>query len=414
MPNISIFKHENPHNILCIILISLLPLSLLTGSLVINIFCVLIVSIFLYESFKSKNFTFLKTNEFLILFIFWIFLLINISLSTNFQNSYQRGFGFTRFILLVFALRYYFCFNNNKYWKIIITSWTIVFLVVTFDLLFESYFGFNTFGFKSAYSGRLAGFLNDELKIGGYYYGFIFIVLIYILQDHKKFFYIALFIFLLAALLIGERANYLKIFLILVPFVLFVIFASKIRIKYIYITLFLSILAVSIVSVYKPIYKERFYNEFIKGNLNLNLNLNNILYKSEKHQAHYDVAYKIFKDNYLFGVGLKNFRNESRKKKYHPNHPEAISGWSTHPHQIHLEFMSETGLVGYLSFLFFFISSIFIGLRNYYKFKCLYSLCGTLFIFTTFLPLIPSGSFFTTYAATIFWINYSLISLKKI
>ena len=71
-------------------------------------------------------------------------------------------------------------------------------------------------------------------------------------------------------------------------------------------------MTVSIVSVYKPIYKERFYNEFVRDNLNLNLN--NILYKSEKHQAHYDVAYKIFKDNYLFGVGLKNFRNESRKK----------------------------------------------------------------------------------------------------
>ena len=76
MYNISIFKHENLHNVLCLILISLLPLSLLAGSLIINIFSILIPVIFLFESFKIKNFNFLKSSEFLILIIFWIFLLI--------------------------------------------------------------------------------------------------------------------------------------------------------------------------------------------------------------------------------------------------------------------------------------------------------------------------------------------------
>tara|TARA_B100001029_G_C14965007_1_gene396776 strand:+ start:41 stop:553 length:513 start_codon:yes stop_codon:yes gene_type:complete len=164
---------------------------------------------------------------------------------------------------------------------------------------------------------------------------------------------------------------------------------------------------------YKPFYKERFYSEFIQNNSNFELSLTNILSKSEKHHAHYIVAYRIYKDNYFFGVGLKNFRNESWKAKYRYDDKKNIF-WSTHPHQIHLEFLSETGSVGYLVFVMFFIFSIITGFRNYYYTKNLYSLCGTLFITATFLPLIPSGSFFTTYAATIFWINYSLISLKKI
>lgn len=410
MYNISIFKHENLHNVLCLILISLLPLSLLAGSLIINIFSILIPVVFLFESFRVKNFNFLKSSEFLILIIFWIFLLINCFLSTKFENSFARSFGFLRFILLVFALRYYFTLRESKYQKLIFTSWILLFLLVTFDLLFESYFGFNTLGFKNEYTARLSGFLDQELKIGGYYFGFILISLTYILLNHRKYFYISFFTFILIAMLIGERANLIKILLMSLPFLILLKYNYKIKIIYFVIVLFLSMTAIFF---YKPFYKERFYSEFIENNSNFELSLTNILSKSEKHHAHYIVAYRIYKDNYFFGVGLKNFRNESWKAKYRYDDKKNIF-WSTHPHQIHLEFLSETGSVGYLVFVMFFIFSIIIGFRNYYYTKNLYSLCGTLFITATFLPLIPSGSFFTTYAATIFWINYSLISLKKI
>ena len=177
MSIISIFRNESLHNVLCLSLISLLPLSLLVGSLIINIFCILIITIFLFECFKVKNFAFIKSKEFSILLIFWIFLLINILTSTNFENSYQRGFGFIRFIILVFALRYYFNLNNSKYAKLISTVWFITFIIISLDLIFELYFGFNSIGFKTTYPGRLAGFSGDELKIGGYYYGFIAISL---------------------------------------------------------------------------------------------------------------------------------------------------------------------------------------------------------------------------------------------
>ena len=40
-------------------------------------------------------------------------------------------------------------------------------------------------------------------------------------------------------------------------------------------------------------------------------------------------------------------------------------------------------------------------------------LCGILFLITTFIPLIPSGSFFTTYGAVLFWLNYALMLPKK-
>ena len=117
-------------------------------------------------------------------------------LSTKFENSFARSFGFLRFILLVFALRYYFTLREWKYQKLIFTSWTLIFLLVTFDLLFESYFGFNTLGFKNEYTARLSGFLNQELKIGGYYFWiYINITNIYITKSPKIFLYFFFYIY---------------------------------------------------------------------------------------------------------------------------------------------------------------------------------------------------------------------------
>ena len=79
---------------------------------------------------------------------------------------------------------------------------------------------------------------------------------------------------------------------------------------------------------------------------------------------------KIFKEYPVFGVGIKNFRHESGKPKYfNEEYSASIVRQSTHPHQIHLEFLSETGIVGYLVFVMFFIFSIIIGFRNYYYTK---------------------------------------------
>ena len=72
-------------------------------------------------------------------------------------------------------------------------------------------------------------------------------------------------------------------------------------------------------------------------------------------------AIKIYQSNKLFGVGI-NFRIESGNPKYKNS---AIKfndqAATTHPHQIHLEILSETGLFGYLFFIIFIVSTIFLA-----------------------------------------------------
>ena len=53
------------------------------------------------------------------------------------------------------------------------------------------------------------------------------------------------------------------------------------------------------------------------------------------------------------------------------------------------------------------------GLNNFVKSKNILNLSAFIFVLATILPIIPSGSFFTSYTATLFWINFSFLLKKK-
>ncbi|MDC1224444.1 hypothetical protein N8Z31_03000, partial [Pelagibacteraceae bacterium] len=103
-------------------------------------------------------------------------------------------------------------------------------------------------------------------------------------------------------------------------------------------------------------------------------------------------------------------RYESNKDKYENiEYERTRHRQATHPHQIHLEILSETGTFGYLSFLIFILLSLFLSLKNYFKNKNVFQLSGIIFVLTSLIPMLPSGSFFTTFSSGIFWVNYALM-----
>ena len=148
----------------------------------------------------------------------------------------------------------------------------------------------------------------------------------------------------------------------------------------------------------------RFYTQFQQNDLKFLTGLKT----RTPHYSHYITSIKVFKDHPLFGIGIKNFRNVSHKKEYHGT-GTGFYGGGPHPHQTHLELLTETGLIGYLILMSIFIYSLFLGIKEYFKTKNVYLASSIIFILVTFIPLIPSGSFFTTYTATIFWINYGFL-----
>lgn len=171
------FEKETKYNIFGIILISLLPLALLSRSAILNSIIIIINLLFLFTIFKEKNFNFLNNKYFYALNIFWASLILNAFFSIDKINSLERAIGFFRFIILIFAIKFFLNLKDSKYQKIIFIIWTTIFIITTFDLIFESIFGLNMLGYVSYMPGRLAGFLNKELKIGHFYAAFILIAL---------------------------------------------------------------------------------------------------------------------------------------------------------------------------------------------------------------------------------------------
>ena len=128
-----------------------------------------------------------------------------------------------------------------------------------------------------------------------------------------------------------------------------------------------------------------------------------------RHFAHYEVAWQIIKDYPIFGVGNLKFRYICHDKKYfNPYIKRTHQRCSNHPHQVHLEILSEQGIFGYLIIVFAIFILLINSFKIYLKTGSMTHLSSILFVIVFFIPLLPSVSLFSTFNASIFWINFSL------
>jgi hypothetical protein len=391
-----------------IILVILLPVSLLISSGAAEIVGILIAIIFLIRSFYNNNFYWLKNKYCWMLGLIWLSLLLNLLFTQNFNLSSVRNFFFFKNIILVFSL--IFIFKKEKNLHLAFSLYLVIISIVCFDIFFEYINGKNILGYSSDYEGRIASFLGKELKIAHFVLGFGFISLSYYFEKTKKksiyFLITGYFIFLIiitSIVLTGEKANILRC---LIFVILFIILSNKKIIKFK--KIIISIFALLLLGIY-------FFSAPIK--IKINTIINPIIKKelietfiNSQHGAHADAAIKIFKRYPYFGVGNKNFREECSKKEYYnPVFSKTEQRCSTHPHQIYLELLSEHGAIGSMTILGVIFYIIYLSFNIYFKNKNLIHLSSILFVTIVFLPLIPSGSFFTSWAAYIFWLNFSLM-----
>jgi len=385
-------------------LFSILPISIIIGQAV-SLINVLLISIFIIiEIIRSKKYYFLKNITFILLFGIFLYLLFNTYISLDKNISFLRNFGFLRFILLFVAINYFFYIykNQNFYFKI----WTVIILIVILDTYIEYIFGKNILGYgQDIYADRIVSFFKDEPIVAGYLNGFFFLILGYLFNinsKNNKIYTVCIIlslIFLICVSLTGERSNTIKA---IIGLSIFFLLNNKLKIKYRIIT-FLSLIIIIISMILSLDYlKYRYYDNIINPLINTDKRekfLNNNIYIQ-----HYKSGYAVFKNYPLFGVGNKNYRIETNnnrftKKNYFPD---------THPHQIYLEFLSEHGIVGTVFFLFIIFFLILKNIKSCIVSKNLLQLGAFSFIVINFLPILPSGAFFSDFNTTLFFINFSI------
>ena len=385
------------------LLLSFFPFFLILGNFFINLFYIVLASISALNLNKNKKFY--NSPIFYLIFFFFICLFLNLFFSNDFNNSFPR---FLKFFLIFLIIIEFQNVNFEKKYSLekIIKFWIIIYLIVTFDILFELINGFNTLGFVSNLEGRVASFFGDELVVGAFYHFFGLIFISFLLKKNYSQYQVLIIAvsIVFISFMIGERANFLKVF-ISIFLILFFIF--KINVFKKLITLFtVLVIIISIISLNDKL-KIRYYDQ-LKSIYTIN-GIEKYL-KESQYGAHQDTAIQIFKNNKLFGVGIKNFREESKKEIYkNIEYKRTNLRQATHPHQIHLELLSETGLVGYFSFLILMFFSIYISIKNYIKNKNLIQFSTIIFLLTSLIPVLPSGSILSTYYGGIFWFNYALM-----
>ena len=391
-------------DIYSLFLFTLYPLAIISGNLLINIFILLLAFNFIFN--LKNNIVFLKQKIFYILLFFFISLVVNLIFSTNLESTAPRVIKFFFVIFFIFEIQRIIQKFDTSYLKNIYKFFFIIFIILNLDIIFEIIFGQNVLGFTAEMPGRIASFFGDELVVGAFYHGFILIFLSYLFNSNfnKKLIILCIFLIILISFLIGERANFIKSFISIIVFI-FIVFKINYKTK-ISIIFIMLIAFISIVNLNQE-YKYRYYKQ-IKPLFSVDGYFD--FMKKSQYGAHRIAAYKMFEENMYFGVGIKNFRHEVKKDKYEDNRYQFTNQrLATHPHQVHHEFLSETGMIGYISFLIFILFSLILAIKNYTKTKNLYQLSGIIFVVTSLMPLLPSGSFFSTLTSGIFWFNFSLM-----
>lgn len=395
-------------NKIYLFLIIFLPISLLIGSGVVEIVGILIAIIFLISSFYNNDFNWLKSKYCWLLVLIWLSLILNQLFAENFNLSFARNIFFFKNIILVFS--FIFIFKKEKNLNLIFKLYLIIIIIVCFDIFFEYMNGKNILGYSSDYEGRIASFLGKELKIAHFMLGIGFLSISYFFEKTKKkptYFlitgYIIFFLIVTSIILSGEKANALRCLIFVILFIIFsnsdiIKFKKKITLIFLFLLLsiyfFSSPIKIKVNTILSPIIKKEFNETF----------------KNSQHGAHIDTAIKIYNKYPYLGVGNKNFREECTKQEYsNSTYSKTEQRCSTHPHQIYLELLSEQGIIGSIVILGVIFYIICLSFLNYFKNKNLIHLSSILFVSISFLPFIPSGSFFTTWTAYIFWLNFSIM-----
>ena len=419
-----------------LVLVFFFPLIIVLRSAAINVTTTVISILILFNIFKKKQTEIFKNKLVIYIIIFLSYIFINSIIQFISFDLLLKSFGNFRYLLLSFAVFFVFEKMSDIQQKFFIYFNTIIILLIAFDILYQFIFYKDIFGFLPGMCSsilpikcvRFSGVFGDELIAGSYLSQIGLLILLLFLKNlnlHKNYFnfLIKFFLFLFSIsiiLLTGERAA----LLIIVIFLFFTYFFKKKIISFIFI--FLSLSTLIFFSAQKI---ESINSRFIKffdgwGSTSKHATIINKITESP-WSFHYQAAIELFLEKPILGQGPRSFRincnntNIDKKTRENRDYYRDYRACSTHPHNYLLEFLSENGVIGGFFFigLFLFVF-IIVYKKNKQKINehvFIFIGIGSLILAIIF-PIKPSGSFFSTFNASMFFyiFGFFLYYLKKI
>ena len=382
------------------ILLILIPITLITGPAIPDIFLSLIAFYFLLKSLTNKLWSYYK-NPIVIGFLIFSFYGILRSLFSEMSIASLTNEGSVFYFRYVFfSMGVWYLLDKNPYIpKFLIYVCIICLSVVIVDGFYQYIYDVNLFSNSKYNDNRLTGLFGDEPIIGRYvsYLSLFTVALIYKnFKESIKTFCILFFCIVICGILIffsGERAPFFNFILFIILF--FIFNPKKYFIKIPFITLIIFLIFASL--NFNSVAKLRMFDITIDQ-------ISNVKFKylpySSSHELYYITTVKMFYDKPFFGIGTNLYRYQCNKKEYSTQY-----GCGSHPHNYYLQLLAELGLFGFL-FLFIFFSYFFlIGLRQlFFKYKSnsrnlikFDILLFPMIIFIYWWPIIPHMSFYNNW-----------------
>mgnify|MGYP000114855714 CR=1 FL=1 len=378
-------------------LIYLLPIFIISGNFAADLAVVIINILFITLLIQNKSLNFIHKNKyFWILLAFYLYLVARSLFSLEWISIKTAIFSF-RFVIFIFAF-YYLYINkilNLRYLYLILIS---LLVILTIDGTYQYVFKFNIFGYELLHPSRVSSFFGDELIMGSYTFRVLLLIIPLSLLFNKNNIHFKFILKLILSAIVltfllilsGERTAF---FLSLVYILSLALFLPK---------SFFNKLIFFFMFILTVIFILNLDNNFSKRLIKLTeVNIKSFVMVSEKitqrknilslsamHDDHYASGIKMFKDNILFGQGLKMFRIKCSEEKFNVGRHSC----STHPHNIIIQFLAELGIVGFL-FLIYFYFSLFLTIKKISKNNSSI-ISTTVLVFLIFFPLLPYGNFF--------------------
>ena len=401
-----IFNLKNLHySLFCTI-----PLALITGPFLSDLFTSLISILFIYLSIRDREFKYYK-NKLFVIFILWCLYLILLSiLSDNPILSLESSLFFFRYGVFSIAIWYILEKNNNIIFYFFI-SILITFLILIVDGFYQFFFNANLLGNLTTHNARISSIFGDEYIMGSYLarmYPIFFGLVIFLFRKNHNWLFFTVILFILIDILIfisGERAAFLLLLLSSVAIIISIKRYKLVRI----ISILLSFLIISGIIAQNEGIKNRMINHTF-DQLSIE-NYDNEEGFSKLHYSFAIVSIRLFYSEPLFGIGPKLFREQC-------SYPDIIieDGCSTHPHNIYLQSLAETGLIGTIpiAIAFFYILATFLKQFYYSVFQKKYLLedyevCMYGALLVSFWPLIPTFSLFNNWVNVIVFLPIGFI-----
>ncbi|MEK6745423.1 MAG: O-antigen ligase family protein [Pseudomonadota bacterium] len=386
----------------------LLPLGLIFSRGVADGCCVAIGILFLWQSYKSRKWEWLKEPLVRVGLLAWAWLVLVVSpLAVEPSGSVSVALPWIRYIIMFAALKFWVL---EKEENLLLLAKMLAFMLalVMIDTLWQYVNGVSLTGNARDSNLRLTGPM-DGVKVGIFIAKFLLpavIICMFATLRRKQNGWIGYALLLLIGevviLLSGERTAFVSSLLGIFG-ALFILALTEryARIAIPFIAILFTVILTMLIKTQEWVFTRAVA---FKDTL--------LTFSDTVYGTLFKIAYVIGEENWFNGVGLKGYRIVSSTMEDKEN-PYCGGGefCNFHPHNYYLEWFAETGLFGVILFALMVVIMLVTALRYFRESKGIYRLlpaCAVAVMLVNFFPIMVTQSAFSNWPAILLWYSVAV------